>query len=524
MQKKNLLSLIVLFIPALLFADKNPGSLPADVLDKLKAQSKQSQVMDIAFHLTDVSGPRLTISPGFTRAANWAVQELTSFGLQNARLESWGEFGKGWEQQKCYVAVTAPYYSPLIAIPRAWSGSTGKKMAEGEVILVNAADSASFVSAYQGKLKGKIVMLAYTDTLKPSFEGDGKRYDAAELAKMAAAEPKKPGGGQRDSAAMVRMRRFMAARKVNDLVNLEQPALILAYGRGSDGTVFAQGASSNAYKIESAALPASVCITSDDYLKIQRLIKAGVPVKIEADVKTRTYTDDTKGYNVIAEIPGTDPALKDEVVMLGGHLDSWHAATGATDNAAGCSMMMEAVRLIKASGLQPRRTIRIVLWSGEEEGLYGSAGWVKNHLADPADMVLKPEHEKISAYFNLDNGSGRVRGIYCQGNEAVKPIFQEWLANFGDSTARTVTIDNTGGTDHLSFDGVGVPGFQFIQDPLEYDTRTHHSNMDDFDHLVPDDMIQASAMAAWFVFNAAQRDEKLPRKELPKPRPASRMF
>jgi Zn-dependent M28 family amino/carboxypeptidase len=219
---------------------------------------------------------------------------------------------------------------------------------------------------------------------------------------------------------------------------------------------------------------------------------------------------------VIAEIPGTDPLLKDEVVMVGGHLDSWQGSTGATDNAAGCAMMMEAVRMIKSSGLQPRRTIRIILWSGEEQGLYGSKGWVKNHLADPATMVLTPEHEKVVAYYNLDNGSGRIRGIYAEGNEKAVPIFQEWLNSFGDPAAKTVTLQKTGSTDHVSFDAVGVPGFQFIQDQLEYNTRTHHTNMDDYDHLVADDLIQGSTLAAWFAFNTAQSDEKLPRKELPK--------
>jgi Zn-dependent M28 family amino/carboxypeptidase len=250
------------------------------------------------------------------------------------------------------------------------------------------------------------------------------------------------------------------------------------------------------------------------------LVEAGQPVELEAEVRTKFYNNDIKGYNVLGEIPGTDPKLKDEVVMLGGHLDSWHGATGATDNAAGCSVMMEAVRLIQSMNLKPKRTIRIALWSGEEQGLFGSRNYVKNHLADPATMELKPEHGKISAYYNLDNGSGKIRGIYLQGNQEVRPLFQEWLEPFKELGATTVTINNTGGTDHLSFDAVGIPGFQFIQDPLEYDTRTHHTNMDTYDHLVPDDLKQASAIVASFVYNTAQRDEKLPRKELPKPRPA----
>jgi Zn-dependent M28 family amino/carboxypeptidase len=253
---------------------------------------------------------------------------------------------------------------------------------------------------------------------------------------------------------------------------------------------------------------------------MQRLINAGIDVTLEADVQTKTYTDDMKGYNVLAEIPGTDPKLKDEIVMLGAHLDSWQGSTGATDNAAGSAVMLEAVRILKAAGLQPRRTIRIALWGGEEQGLHGSRNWVKANIADPADMVLKPLHEKISGYFNLDNGTGRIRGVYCQGNKEVMPIFSQWLEPFHDLDAKTVTINNTGGTDHLAFDAVGIPGFQFIQDAIEYDTRTHHTNMDSYDHLIPADLKQAATIIAAFVYNTAQRDEKLPRKELPKPRQA----
>jgi Zn-dependent M28 family amino/carboxypeptidase len=297
----------------------------------------------------------------------------------------------------------------------------------------------------------------------------------------------------------------------------EKPALVLSMNAsGNDGTLFVS--SGGSYTKDAAEAPASVTLSSDDYLRLQRLIEGGVKVEIEANVKTRFYDDDLKGYNVIAEIPGTDPALKDEVVMLGGHLDSWHAATGATDNAAGCSVMLEAIRILKALGVQPRRTIRIALWSGEEQGLFGSRNYVKNHVADTAagKWVFK-DQPRISAYFNLDNGTGKIRGVYLQGNEAVRPIFTTWLEPFNDMGAKTLTINNTGGTDHLSFDRVGVPGFQFIQDEIEYDTRTHHTNMDTYDHLVPEDLKQAAVIVASFVYNAAMRDEKLPRKELAAP-------
>jgi Zn-dependent M28 family amino/carboxypeptidase len=302
---------------------------------------------------------------------------------------------------------------------------------------------------------------------------------------------------------------------MNEFYLKEKPALVLSMNaRGNDGTIFVS--SGGSYNKDSPEAPAMVMLSSDDYLRIQRLLEAGVKVELEAEVKTKFYNEDLQGYNVVAEIPGTDPTLKDEVVMLGGHLDSWHAATGATDNAAGCAVMMEAVRILKALGMHPKRTIRIALWSGEEQGLHGSRNYVKNHFADPAKMELKPEHQKVSAYYNLDNGTGRIRGIYLQGNKNVSQLFKQWLEPFSDMDANTITLNNTGGTDHLAFDAVGIPGFQFIQDPIEYDTRTHHTNMDTYDHLVPEDLKQAAIVVAAFVYNTAQRDEKIPRKELPK--------
>jgi Zn-dependent M28 family amino/carboxypeptidase len=258
-------------------------------------------------------------------------------------------------------------------------------------------------------------------------------------------------------------------------------------------------------------------MTVEDQLRLIRLVNAGIPVEVEMETKTRFQTQDLKGYNVVAEIPGTDRKLKSEVVMLGGHIDSWHAATGATDNAAGCAVMMEAVRILKATGMKPRRTIRIALWGEEEQGLHGSRNYVKNNFGDPATMKLLPAHEKLSAYFNLDNGGGKIRGIYAQGNEAIAPIFSEWLKPFNDLGATTVTLRNTGSTDHVAFDAVGLPGFQFIQDGLDYFPQTHHTNQDTYDRLIADDLKQASVVVASFVYNAAMRDQKLPRKALPTP-------
>jgi hypothetical protein len=494
-----------------------------------KEETDNPMVMNIAHHLTDVSGPRLTNSPGFLRAANWAKEELSGWGLVNAQLEPWGEFGKGWEQEKCYVAMVSPYYQPLIAIPRAWTGSTGKKILRGEVVLIKAQDTAE-LGQYRGKLKDKIVMTWSPTQLKPSFEPDGNRFADTTLDKMAAAEIHREQGGpnqtqQQNAQRQNRFARFVMQRRINEIINAENPALVLSMtANGSDGTVFVS--SGGQYSKNSPEAPPGVMLSSDDYLKLQRLIEDGIKVEVEADIKTKFFDNDLSAYNVVAEIPGTDPKLKDEIVMLGGHLDSWHGATGATDNAAGCSVMMEAVRILKALKIQPRRTIRIALWSGEEEGLLGSRAYVRNHFADTANgkWVLKPEQSKVSAYYNLDNGTGKIRGVYLQGNEAERAIFQQWLEPFNDLGAKTITINNTGGTDHLSFDRVGIPGFQFIQDEIEYDTRTHHSNMDDYDHLVPEDLKQAAIIVASFVYNTAQRDEKMPRKELLPPVSNQRAF
>ena len=517
MRKYLLLTAIICCCGNFLFAQADA------VTSKIKNEGlSNSKVMEMAFHLTDASGPRLMNSPGFFRAANWAKDELTKMGMANAALEPWGDFGTGWEQTRCYIAMTAPYYTPIVAIPRAWTGSTpGKKTMSGEVILIRAKDSVELYQNYSGKLKGKIVMLYSMDTLHPSFTPDGERLADSTLEKMANAKPDTSrGGGNRNfnnPQMNARRQMQMLQRQMGDFYKIEKPALVLSMSRsGNDGTLFVQNGGSYAKDAENNY--AWVMLSSDDYLRVQRLVSAGEKVEIEADVKTKFYAEDIKGYNVVAEIPGTDPVLKDELVMIGGHLDSWHGATGATDNAAGCAVMMEVMRIIKATGLQPKRTIRIALWSGEEEGLLGSRGYVKNHFADPVDMVLKPEHGKVSAYYNLDNGTGKVRGIYLQGNKDAGPVFQKWLEPFYELGAKTVTINNTGGTDHQSFDGVGIPGFQFIQDPIEYDTRTHHTNMDTYDHLVPDDLKQAATVIAAFVYNTAQRDEKIPRKELPKAR------
>ncbi|MBC7829274.1 MAG: M20/M25/M40 family metallo-hydrolase [Chitinophagaceae bacterium] len=494
--------------------------LDLDMVSKIRKEGlENSKVMDIAFRLTDVSGPRLTNSPGFARAAMWAENEMKSWGISNTNLEPWGEFGKGWELQKNYIAMTEPYYRPLIGFPKTWTkGTNGLKNVE--LLLIEATDSAS-LATYSGKLKGKMILLYRTDTLKPTFVADARRFSDEELEKMAGTAPQQTDTAQQRRARQQFQRgqppvQFM--NRVKDIANREGAIAVLSMSaRGHDGTLFVAGG--GAYTKDAPENFLDIMVAIEDYMSLCRLAKAGIPVKLEVEVKSAFSNKDTKGYNVIGEIKGTDPKLKDELVMLGGHLDSWQGATGATDNAAGCAVMMEAVRILKTLGVKPRRTIRIALWSGEEQGLHGSRNYVKNHFADPADMKLKPDHDKVSAYFNLDNGTGKVRGVYLQGNDKVRPIFAKWLEPFQDLGAKTLTISNTGGTDHLAFDAIGLPGFQFIQDPIEYNTRTHHTNMDSYDHLIADDLKQAATIVASFAYHAAMRDGKLPRKELPAARP-----
>ena len=496
--------------------------LDAAALGKIRDEGmNRSKVMETAFYLTDVTGPRLANSDGLKRANEWTKKQLTQYGLANANIEAWGDFGRGWDIEKSYVAMTAPYYHALIGVPKAWTPGTAGNLRK-QVAYVDVKTEAD-MAKYQGKLRDKIVLLPVPAPLQPSFEPDAKRLTAEDLAKLAEA----PAGGGAPTAANrpaeanpeARRAAMMAARelrqKTTAMLMTEGAAAVLSPGRGTDGTVFTTNGAP--YAADAKPVLPELEMSSEDQLRLIRLVEAGIPVEVEMETKTRFQTQDLKGYNVVAEIPGTDKKLKSEVVMLGGHLDSWHAATGATDNAAGCAVMMEAVRILKATGLKPRRTIRIALWGEEEQGLHGSRNYVKNHFADPATMQLKPEHEKLAAYFNLDNGAGKIRGIYAQGNEAVKPIFTAWLQPFAEMGASTVTSRNTGSTDHVAFDAVGLPGFQFIQDGLDYFSRTHHSNQDTYDRLVADDLKQASVVVASFVYNAAMRDQKLPRKPLPTP-------
>ena len=512
------MKLQLLLIPAILLSTLCLGqeNIDNEAIEKIRNEGfNNSHVEEIAFNIIDKSGPRLTNSDGYDKAADYAVKQLTAWGLDNANSEVWGDFGKGWEINKSYIAMTKPYYMPFIAVPKAWTGSTDGAIS-GKVVFLDITSEEDF-DKYRGKLKGAIVAIKpYYGSQDPTFKADALRFTKQELKEM---EEPMTNASWRSSytpeqIAAFRLRRKLS-RKLNTFFVEEGVGLIVRGTRGMHGTVFT--GNSNGYKKETP-IAISELETVPEYVNLMaRLDANGVEVELEAEVITTFDEKDLRGSNVIAEIHGSDKNLKDEIVMLGGHLDSWHGSTGATDNAAGCIVMMEAVRILQATGLKPKRTIRIALWDGEEQGVHGSKNYVKNHFGDKETMALKDEHNKISAYYNLDNGTGRIRGIYLQGNEDVKPIFKEWFEPFEDIIENTtITIRDTGGTDHTGFDAIGIPGFQFIQDPIEYRSRTHHTNMDTYERLVIDDLKQMAVIVASFVYNTAQRDEKLPREALKK--------
>jgi hypothetical protein len=370
----------------------------------------------------------------------------------------------------------------------------------------------------KGKLAGKIVLVSPKRELQMVTTPLGTRYSDAELSDLATAQIQVPGlfGGRGGRGGRGGAQPGgLTPQAVQTFLKAEKPALVIQVSNNGDGgTLFGGGQSRDA----NDNLP-TVVMAAEHYNRIVRLLEHNVPVKLQFEIKA-SFDDNPDSFNVIAELPGN--AKKDEIVMVGGHFDSWHYGTGATDNAAGSAIAMEVLRVLKTLNLNMDRTVRLALWSGEEQGLLGSRAYVKEHFADPATMKPTSEHEKFAGYFNIDNGTGKIRGVYLQGNEMVGPIFEQWLKPFKDLGATTLSIRNTGGTDHQSFDGVGLPGFQFIQDSMDYGTRTHHSNMDVYDRIQATDLMQMSAIESSFVYLTAVRPEKLPRKPLPPPQPAGR--
>ncbi len=515
MKYTSTLAILMLAVCLVSFKGGEAGHVSLKTVTKIKNEGfNNSKIMETLFQMTDVNGPRLTGSTGMKNAEKWAKDKLAEWGLENAKIEPWGGFGKGWEINKSYVAMTAPYYQALIATPRAWTPGTNGLVSAG-VVLVRI-DSVQDMAKYKGKLRGKIaVFSSMNGDTKINFAADAKRLTRDDLegieADPHADEQTTTNLSQKPKAPAVPA--FNLRKAVDSFFYSEGVAAVLSGGRGTMGTVFTSNGAPRFW--DAKPVCPELEMGSEHLSRLVRLLEAGKEVNMEVDTRTTFLMNDSIENNVIAEIPGTDPELKSELVMLGGHLDSWHASTGCTDNGTGSAVMMEAVRILKAIKVKPRRTIRIVLWSGEEQGLLGSRGYVKKHFADRLTMELKPAHERVSAYFNLDNGAGKIRGIYAQGNDEAGAIFKTWLEPFHDLGAKTVTNRNTGSTDHISFDEVGIPGFQFIQDPLEYGSRTHHTNMDSYDRVCANDLMQASVIMASFVYNAAMRDEMIPRKALP---------
>ncbi len=498
-----------------------------------------SHAMEYASALFDDIGPRLTGSQNLKHANEWTRDQFTAMGCSNAHLEDWGEFGMGWQQLNTWVRMTSPDMAVFIAQAGPWSPATNGAVT-GSAVWIDVSDEKDF-DKYKGKLAGKIVLYGAMREVPPVEKPLWTRYDDKELKELT--EWPKP----RDRGDFMQqfMKRLALRRAVGKFLADEHALAVITPSRdgqnggGSGGTIFddsSVGFGWEAYKRESANPLPVVVMAIENYGRVYRLLKANVPVTMEMNVDTKFTGDHEHGFDTIAEIPGTDPKLKDEVVMVGGHLDSWASGTGATDNGAGTVVAMEVMRILNTLQVKPRRTIRVALWTGEEQGEYGSYGYVHQHFGQvplstapdqlklpewirkPSGPVqLKPEWQKISGYFNLDNGSGKIRGVYLQENAAMAPIFAQWIEPLKDLGVTTITLRNTGGTDHEAFDAVGIPGFQFIQDPLDYSSRTHHSNMDVYEELSPGDLAQAAVVEATFVYNTAMRDQMLPRKPLPHP-------
>jgi carboxypeptidase Q len=534
--------------------DKGPWSEPQPAVEKLDLTMyarireeglQRSRVMDYGSALADDIGPRLTGSPNMAKANAWTRDQLTAMGCVNAHLDDWGEFGMGWQQLNTWVRMTAPDTAVFIAQATPWSPATSGPVT-GEAAWVNIQTDDDFAK-YQGKLAGKIILLGEMRPVPPVDAALFERYSDKELDDLATypigdSDGLTPAMRDRLRTYVQRMRltdkliQFLADEKVAGVI---RPSRDAEHGGGSGGTIFDDNGASmgrTPYIRGHEMKVPTVVMAIESYGRVYRLLQAHVPVSIEMDVETKFTGDHEHGYDTVAEIPGTDPDLKDQIVMVGGHLDSWIAGTGATDNGAGSIVAMEVMRILTALHVQPRRTIRIALWSGEEEGLFGSRGYAKEHFGSAplstapdqaalpefmrrpsGPLEIKPEQRQISGYFNLDNGSGKVRGVYLQENTLVAPIFAQWIEPLKDLGVTTLTLRNTGGTDHLSFDAVGIPGFQFIQDSLDYESRTHHSNQDVYERLQPGDLKQAATVEAIFVYNAAMRDQMLPRKPLPHP-------
>ncbi len=531
------------------YAEVQPATESVDLSMYQRIRSEglnNSHVMEFAGALMDDIGERLTASPNAMKANEWTRDTLTKMGLENAHLEDWGEFGLGWQQLNTWARMVTPDTAVLILQATPWSPATPGPVT-GDVVFVSI-QSEKDLDQYKGKLAGKIVLFGTMRDVPPEDKALFERYSEQDLEQLAEF-PVSANAGGLSAEMQARLRAYLERTKLIDRIAQffadEKVAAVIEPSRdgknggGSGGTFFDDNGATlgrTPYIADKRVKIPTAVAAIESYGRLYRLTQDHVPVSVEINIDTKFTGDHEHGYNTIAEIPGTDPKLKDQVVMLGGHLDSWIAGTGATDNGAGTIVAMEAVRILKALNVKPRRTIRIALWTGEEQGIFGSRGYCRDHfgsakLSTAPDQVnlpeymrrvvgpleVKPEQKLITAYFNVDNGTGKIRGIYTQGNAAIAPIFRQWIAPLKDLGVTTVTERNTGGTDHLSFDAVGIPGFQFIQDMLDYESQTHHSNNDVYERLQASDLKQIATVEAIFVYNAAMRDQMLPRKPLPAP-------
>jgi carboxypeptidase Q len=496
--------LLIAFLPLLLTAQKE--NLDLSTVYKIKQEGSRGNTLEeMTYGLTDFVGPRLTGSTGGNRGNEWAKKTMEELGLQNVRIEEARDFTRGgWDNQKTYAAMTEPYYINFACNPVAWTGST-KGVVKGEVVLMNVATEAD-LEKYKGKLAGKIILMPSGTTYEISFAPLASRYTEEQLKDLATAPT--PGmGGRRPNFDIAAMQAQRALRtKITDLIKAEGASVII----NNSGIFNIPRSGGGNYKSGDTEPIAELNVPAEDAGRMERLLRHSVPVQMEIEIQNKFFAS-PKIYNVIGEIPGTDKILKNEVVLLGAHIDSWHGGTGAADDASGCVVMLEAMRILKSIEAAPRRTIRIALWGGEEQGLNGSRGYVEKYLMDPQTRAHKPDWDKFAGYFNMDNGTGKYRGIYIQQNELVRDIFAEWLKPFADMGCSTISIRNTGGTDHLSFDAAGLPGFQFIQDEIEYD-RGYHTVMDTYERLIMSDLRQNAIITASFVWFASQRDVKLPGK------------
>lgn len=509
------------------FATLSAHSQDLQTVTRIRQEGfRNSKVMDIARGLTDGIGGRLTGSPNMKKANEWTRDKLTEFGLSNAHLEPY-KFGRGWVSDSCVVRMISPDAQQLYALPGAWSPSTNG-VVRGKVVKVKL-ESKEDLEKNKGKLAGAIVMASEPREFKPLDKAALERYDEKMLDDLGEYEIP----AARDDARRAEFTKRREFRKLLAQFAVDEKIATILTNPNGDGGVFRVQGTGTWRDDESSGVP-TVGLAPEHYARIARLLDDKKEVELEIDSRSHYIDGDPTQWNTVAEIPGSDK--KGEVVMMGGHLDSWHTGTGATDNAAGVAVMMEAARILKSLGVTPKRTIRIALWSGEEQGLLGSKAYVEEHFAkraepkdpeqaklpafarttDKGELTVKPDQAKVSAYFNVDNGTGKIRGIYAQENAAVAPLFASWLEPLKDLGATTVTMRNTGSTDHVSFDDAGIPGFQFIQDEIEYDARTHHTQWDTYERLQREDLMQAAVVAATFIWETANRAEMLPRKPMPK--------